>query len=173
MAGGAILPSSIYVGGAGGNLAVSYYIPTANTNNAGAIEGIAAVASMPAPSPAVLQFNLPVLIPSGICKLRALAWANAASGLAVVEISDGQTGPGSNIGAATLTVEPGTPAIQQAWAGSAPATTDTMVENKIVMSTLPTSNFMYTVLANFTNSSGGHSWTLAQASLWQFSLIWE
>ncbi len=59
MAGGPILPSSIYVGGASGNLSPTFYVPATNTNTAGAIEGIGVIASLGSDAPAVLQFNLP------------------------------------------------------------------------------------------------------------------
>ena len=65
MSGGPILPSSIYLGGASGNLFPSFYIPATNTNNAGAIEGVGVVASLGADAPAVMQFNMPEVIPAG------------------------------------------------------------------------------------------------------------
>ncbi len=103
MAGGPILPSSLYLGGASGNLSPAFYIPNTNTNTAGALEGIGVIASLAADAPAVLQFNLPEVIPAGTCKLRILAMANATSGVAKLTISDGQTAAGNNIGATSLT----------------------------------------------------------------------
>src|SRR5512143_2539088 len=102
MASGPIMPSSVYLGGASGNLYPSFYIPATNTNSAGAIEGIGVVASLAADAAAILQFNLPESIPTGTCKLRCLAMANATSGVAKLTISDGQTAAASNIGATTL-----------------------------------------------------------------------
>jgi hypothetical protein len=161
MAGGPILPSSIYLGGASGNLSAAVYVPATNTNNAGAIEGIGVVASLAADAAAVLQFNLPEVIPSGTLKLRCLAWANATSGVAKLTVSDGQTAAGSNIGGTTLSTET---QVSQTW-----ATADIIVENKVTLTTSPTANSILTVLATF-NTSG---WTLAQTSVWQFSLVWE
>lgn len=161
MAGGPLLPSSVYVGGASGNLSPTFYVPATNTNNAGAIEGVGVVASLGSDSAAVLQFNLPESIPTGTLKLRCLAWANATSGVAKLTVSDGQTAPASNIGATTLTAET---QLSQTW-----TTADVIVENKITLTTAPTANEILTVLATF-NTSG---WTLAATSVWQFSLVWE
>ena len=161
MAGGPILPSSIYVGGASGNLSPTFYIPASNTNAAGAIEGIGVVASLGADASAVLQFNLPEAIPTGALKLRVLAWANATSGVAKLTVKDNQTAAGSNIGVTTLTTET---QLSQTW-----ATADIIVENKIALTTVPIANSILTVLATF-NTSG---WTLAAASVWQLSLVWE
>jgi hypothetical protein len=166
MAGGPLLPSSIYVGGASGNLSVNFYIPATNTNNAGAIEGVSVIASLGADAPAVLQFNIPPTggIPSGTLKLRVLAWANATSGTAKLDIADGATSPPANIGATTLTTEAGSPTISQTW-----TTADVIVENKVPLTTAPTAGQILTVLATFRTAS----WNLTQASVWQFSLIWE
>lgn len=161
MASGPLLPSSIYVGGASGNLTQTFYVPATNTNNAGSIEGVGVVASLTADAPAVLQFNLPESIPTGVMKCRVLAWANATSGVAKLTLSDGQTAVGSNIGATTLTADT---QVSQTWSSA-----DVIVENKVTLATTPTANNILTILATF-NTSG---WTLAQASVWQFSLVWE
>lgn len=161
MTGGPILPSSIYLGGASGNLYPNFYVPATNTNAAGALEGIGVVASLAANATAVLQFNLPETIPAGTLKLRCLAMANATSGVANLTVSDGQTAAGSNIGATTLSSET---QLSQTW-----ATADILVENKITLTTSPTANDILTVMAVFNTTS----WTLAAASTWQFSLVWE
>jgi hypothetical protein len=161
MSGGPILPSSVYVGGASGNLSPSFYVPATNTNNAGALEGVAVIASLGADSAAVLQFNMPESIPTGTLKLRCLAMANATAGVAKLTVSDGATSAGSNIGATTLTAET---QLSQTW-----ATADILVENKITLTTVPTANQILTILATF-NTTG---WTLAQVSVWQFSIVWE
>lgn len=161
MAGGPLLPSSIYVGGAVGNLSPTFYVPNTNTNTAGAIEGIGCVASLASTAPGVLQFNLPESIPTGTAKLRTLAWANAAAGNAVIQITDGQTAVGSNIGQAALGTA-GT--VSLTW-----TTADVIMEQKVNLSTAPTANDILTVLLNFTSSS----WTLAATSVFQFSVVWE
>lgn len=161
MAGGPLLPASIYVGGASGNLTLTNYVPATNTNNAGAIEGVGVIASLASDASAVLQFNLPESLPTGTAKLRCLAWANATSGVAKLTIADGQTAAGSNIGATSLSTET---QVSQTWSSA-----DVIVENKVTLTTVPTANNILTALATF-NTSG---WTLAQASVWQFSLVWE
>lgn len=161
MAGGPILPSSIYLGGASGNLSATVYVPATNTNGAGAIEGIGVVASLASDAAAILQFNLPESIPTGTAKLRCLAWANATSGTAKLTISDGQTAASSNIGGTTLSAET---QVSQTW-----ATADIIVENKVTLTTSPTANDILTVKATFNTTS----WTLAATSVWQFSLVWE
>lgn len=161
MSGGPILPSSVYLGGASGNLYPTFYVPATNTNAAGALEGIGVVASLAADAAAVLQFNLSEVIPTGTCKLRCLAMANATSGVAKLTVSDGQTAAGSNIGATTLSAET---QMSQTW-----ATADILVENKITLTTSPTANNILTILATFNHTS----WTLAAASTWQFSIVWE
>jgi hypothetical protein len=163
MAGGPIFPSSEYLGGASGYLASAVYIPATNTNGGGAIEGIGVVASLTADAPAVLQFNLPEVIPSGTMKLRTLAWANASAGAAKFIVTDGQTNVGSNIGATTL--NPGSPSTQTlTWSAA-----DVIMENKLSLTTTPTVNYILTVLVTFQTAS----WGLAQNSVWQFSLVWE
>jgi len=161
VSGGPVLPSSIYLGGASGNLFPNFYIPATNTNTAGTLEGVGVVASLAADAPAVLQFNMPESIPTGTLKLRVLAMANATSGVAKLTVSDGATSAGSNIGATTLTAET---QLSQTW-----ATADILVENKITLTTAPTANQILTVLATF-NTTG---WTLAATSAWQFSVVWE
>jgi hypothetical protein len=161
MSGGPILPSSVYLGAASGNLYPNFYVSATNTNSASAIEGIGVVASLGADATATMQFNMPESIPSGTFKLRVLAWANATSGVAKLTVSDAATSAGSNIGGTTLTAET---QLSQTW-----ATADIIVENKITLTTSPTANQIVTIKAVFNTAS----WTLAAASTWQFSLVWE
>ena len=165
MAGGPILPSSIYLGGASGNLSPTFYTSGAGTTTANStIEGIGVIASLPADASAVMQFNMPEVLPAGALKCRVLAWANATTGNAKLDIIDGRTPAGSNIANATFTTEAGSPTITQGW-----TTADIIVENKVTLTQQPTANDIYTVVATFRTAS----WSLAQASLWQFSLVWE
>jgi hypothetical protein len=161
MAGGPILPSSIYTGDAAGLAWESFYIPATNTNTGGAIASVFVAASIGSDVPVKLQFNLPEVIPTGTMKLRCLAMANATSGTAKMTASDGQTAVGSNIGATTLT---GDTQVSQTW-----TTADILVENKVTLATTPTANSILTVLCTFNHTS----WTLAAVSAWQFTLIWE
>ena len=165
MPGGGITPSSIYVGGASGNLSLTFYTSGAGTTTANsAIEGIGVVASLAADASAVMQFDIPEVIPAGSLKCRVLAWANATSGVAKLDIIDGRTPPGSNIANATFTTEAGSPTISQTW-----ATADIIVENKVLLTQTPVANDVYTIVATFRTAS----WTLAQTSVWRFSLVWE
>ena len=171
MAGGPLLPSSIYVGGASGNLSVNTYVGTTATGTGAvagysALEGVGVVASLTADALAVLQFNIPPTgaIPSGTLKLRLLAMANASAGIAKLDIIDGVTSPNTAIGASNFTTEAGSPTISQTW-----TTADVLVENKVTLTAAPTAGQIVTVILAFRTSG----WTLAQASVWQASLIWE
>jgi len=165
MAGGPILPTSIYLGGASGNLSPTFYTSGAGTTTVNStIEGVGVVASLGSDASAVMQFNMPEVLPAGTLKLRVLALANATSGVAKLDIIDGRTPAGSNIANATFTTEAGSPTISQTW-----ATADILVENKVTLTQQPTANDIYTVVATFRTAS----WTLAATSVWQFSLVWE
>src|SRR5579859_1903131 len=77
MAGGPIAPSSVYLGGASGNLFPNFYICATNTDGGGFDEGIGVVASLGADATAYLRFPIPPTVPTGTLKLRLLAQANA------------------------------------------------------------------------------------------------
>ncbi len=163
MAGGPILPSSIYLGGASGNLSPTVYVPVTNTNLAGAFEGIGVVASLAADSNAVLQFNLPESLPSGTAKLRLLAMSSATTGNAKITVKDAGTAAASNIGATSLTTDATAQTVT--WSAA-----DVLLETKINMTGAGiTANNVFTVLLTFVTAS----WTLAQTSVWQASLVWE
>ena len=164
MAGGGLLPASVYLGGASGNLSATVFVSSSAGNNASAIEGIGCVASLGSSAPGVLQFNLPEIIPSGTMKLRGLAWSQATTGNAVIVPSDGQTAPNSDIGGTTLTTD-----ATMTWNWATLGLGSIMLEQKVNLSTAPTTNDILTVLLNFESSS----WTLAQTSVFQFSLVWE
>jgi hypothetical protein len=161
MAGGPLLPSSVSYRAAAGLAYPKTYVPATNTNTAGDLEGHGVIASLTSDAPVALQFNMPETIPSGTLKLRCLAMANAVAGVAKLTVSDGATSAAANIGATTLTAET---QLSQTW-----ATADILVENKITLTTAPTSNQILTVLAKF-NTTG---WTLAAESVWQFTIVWE
>jgi hypothetical protein len=161
MAGGPILPSSIYVGGAAGNLSSTFFTATTGTTQANStIEGIGVIATLNVTAPAVLQFNMPEVIPTGACKLRLLAFANAASGAAFWQVQDGATSPGNNIANATFSTE----TAQSITWGS-----NVMQELKQNLTTAPSANQVLTVVITF----GTTTFTLAQASVWQASIVWE
>jgi hypothetical protein len=104
---------------------------------------------------------MPESIPSGTFKLRLLAMANATSGVAKLTVSDKNVAAGASLGTSTLNAET---QVSQTW-----ATADILVENKVTLTTTPTANDIVTVKAIFNTAS----WTLAAASTWQFSLVWE
>ena len=165
MSGGPILPSSIYLGGASGNLASTVYVPTTNTNAAGAIEAIGVIGSLGSDATAVLQFNMPESIPSGTLKVRILSWSTTGGSLVgKITIADAGTAVGSNIGATTLTTDATTQSITF-------VTADLIVENKFALtgSGANTANNITTIKATF-NTSG---WTQTATSVHQFSLVWE
>lgn len=158
------MPSSIYLGGASGNLSANFYIPNTNTNSAGALEGIGVVSSLASstsPYSAVLQFNLGTTS-TGALTLRALATSNASTGTAKFTVNDGLTAPGSNIGATSLTAE-----AQSSVSWSTTSGPDVLKETNITLATAATSNGILTCRIDF-NSTG--AWTLAQTSNWQFSI---
>jgi hypothetical protein len=161
MSGGPLLPASIYLGGASGNLSPTFYVPATNTNGGGAIEGIGVVASLGANAAAVLQFVLPESIPTGTLKLVANAWADATTGVAKWTVQDGQTAAGSNIGATTLNSE-----TQESITWSA---ADVINQVKQALTTSPTANEILTVVVTFDTSG----WTLAATSVWSFYIVWE
>ena len=108
---------------------------------------------------------MPPVIPGGTCKLRLLALANAASGSAKVTVNDGRCAAGSSPSAVTLTSETQT---TLTWAAGA---ADKYQEAKVTLTGLSglTPNDVVVVALVF-NTSG---FTLAQASTWIPSLIWE
>jgi hypothetical protein len=164
MAGGPLLPSSVYVGGAAGNLSSQFYIPGTNTNNAGAFEGIAVVGSLASTVSAVLQFNLPEVLPTGTLKLRTLGWAYATAGNAVIVLNDAGNAVGANIGATTLTAEA---SFTLTWAAA-----DVIREQKTNMAGPGVAaNNIFTVRVDYIGA--GAVWTLAQQSVFQHSLVWE
>ena len=166
MAGGPLLPSSVYLGGASGNLSPQFYISAAGTTVAQSpIEGVAVVASLTANATAIYQFNLPEVLPTGTLKCRILAWANATSGNAIYTLSDGGTAPAANIANTTLTTDATTTTL-----GWAAAQNDIIREVKVTLTgTGQAANNIFTVNMTWNTAS----WTLAQQSVWQLSLVWE
>jgi hypothetical protein len=102
-------------------------------------------------------------------KLRAIALANATSGVAKFTVSDGVATPAASPGSSgnpsgvTLTSETQTTVT---WAASE---NDRYKEAKIPLTAAPAANDVVVVVVNFQTSG----WTLAQISLWKFDLIWE
>jgi hypothetical protein len=172
MAGGPLLPSSIYVGGASGSLSPQFYISGA-ASGGGAIvnspiEGIAVIANLnaaAADAQAAYQFNLPEVLPTGTLKCRILAWANATAGNAIYTLADAGTAPGSNIAGTTLATDAS--AVTLGWAA---AQNDIIREVKVTLTGAgAVANNIFTVSMTWNKTS----WTLAVQSVWQLSLVWE
>ena len=161
MAGGPIAPSSVYLGGASGNLFPNFYTCATNTNAAGVDEGIGVIASLGSDATAILRFPMPPSIPTGTLKLRLLAQANATSGVAKVTVADINTAAGASPAAGTLNSET---QVSQTW-----ATADIYVENKVTLTSAPIGNDILVVTITFNHTS----WTLAAVSNWLAFVIWE
>jgi hypothetical protein len=176
VAGGPILPSSIYVGATAGNITPSFYVPNTNTvANQGVIEGVQVALSLTYTANAtqvVMQFNMPESLPTGTMKLRVLAMANATSGTANWVVQDGVTSPAASIGTTSLTVE----ASQSiTWAGGG---ADILQESKQTLTASPSANQILTVIVNHAaqntaSAVAAANNTLAQISVWQYSIVWE
>lgn len=162
MAGGPVFPNSVYLGGASGNLFPNFYAG-AGANAAPHDEGIGVVASLAADATAELRFHIPPSVPTGTAKLRLLALANATSGAAKFTVSDGQVAAGASPSGATLTAE------TQSTVTWAAGNNDQYLETKVTLTTSPTANDVLVVAVKFQTTG----WTLAVASTWILSLIWE
>jgi hypothetical protein len=130
------------------------------------MEGISAIASLTtaAAAQAVLQFNLPEVIPTGTMKLRTLAMASATAGAATWAVHDAVTAAGAAIGASNFTTE-ATQTIT--WAAG---NTDQLLENKQNLTATPTANSIITCVIVFAPAA---NFTLLVQSVWQFSIVWE
>jgi hypothetical protein len=167
MAGGPLLPSSIYLGGASGNLSSTFYSPggaATTITNQGSFEGIGVVGSLASQSNAILQFNMPETIPTGVLKLRLLAMTNSTTGTAFWTTYDGATSVASSIQATTLTAE-AAQSINFATLG----VQDVLNENKQALATSPTSNQILTVVIAFATTT----FTVTNTTVWQASIVWE
>jgi hypothetical protein len=164
MAGGPILPNSLFPGDTTGRLFPSFY-GGAGGNAAARDEGMGVMASLSADATWELRFLLPpaAALPTGTLKLRLLALANAGAGDAKVTVKDAVVAAGASPSAVTLTSE------TQATLTWASGDNDKYKEAKITLSAVPVGNDILVVGLTF-NTSG---WTLAQVSTWIASIIWE
>jgi hypothetical protein len=162
MAGGPIYPTSAYPADSAGRLFPSFYAG-AGGNATPHDEGLGVMASLSADATWELRFPMPPSIPTGTFKLRLLALANATSGVAKVTVKDGRCPAGSSPSAATLTSET---QVTVTWSTG---NNDEYLEAKVTLSTTPQANDMLVVALTF-NVTG---WTLAAASTWLASIIWE
>jgi len=159
MAGGPIFPSSAYPGSTG-NIFPNFYAG-GGVNAAPHDEGWGVVASLAADSILELRFPMPPTIPTGTLKLRALALANATSGVANWTTSDKNVAAGASPSAATLNAESQD---SITW-----TTADVYNEVKRALTSTPAGNDMLVVAMKFQTSG----WTLAQVATFIFSIIWE
>ena len=168
MAGGPIFPSSTFPADTSARLFPIFYAG-AGGNASPHDEGLGVKASLDADAVWELRFPMPPAIPSGTLKLRLLALANATSGAAKVTVSDGVATPAAspaasgNPSAVTLTAESQTTVT---WGANE---NDRYKEAKVTLSSAPAANDMLVVALKFQTSG----WTLAQASCWIASVIWE
>lgn len=162
MAGGPIRPFSAIPVTAG---RVFPSIHTAAGSNFKRLEGLGVEASVGADATWELAFAFPIgTLPSGTCKLRLLAQANATSGAAKVNPKWCSVAPGEDPSALTLNAE-GTSTLTWA-AGNA----DDLLELKITLDAdTPVAGELLAMQLVFETSS----WTLAQISTWQASVIFE
>lgn len=146
---GAKLAAGFYAGG-GGNASPHDY-------------GHGVIASLDADVTLELRFPVPSPVPSGTPKLRLLALANANTGAAKLTVKDAVVSAGASPSAVALTSESQTTVT---WgAGDA----DKYKEVKVPLTAVPVANGMLVAGVTF-NTSG---WTLAAASTWIPTLIWE
>jgi len=161
MAGGPIFPNSAYPVTSGRVFPNFHVGAGANSKHD---EGLGVEASVGADSTWRLRFQMPPSLPSGTCKLRLLALANATSGAAKVNPKWVSVAVEEDPSAATLNAE-GTGTIT--WAAS---DDDQYKELKITLDadTVVASEIVVMDLVFETTS-----WTLAQVSTWIASIIWE
>src|SRR3990167_4602797 len=103
MAGGPIFPRSVYLGGAAGRLFPNFHVGAGA--NSKYDEGIGVGASLASDSVAELRFQMPPTLPTGTCKLKLRALANATSGAAKVNPSWASVAVEEDPSGATLTAE--------------------------------------------------------------------
>lgn len=162
MAGGPIFPHSAFPVTAGNVFPNIYIGGGANSKHE---EGLGVAASIGADSTWRLRFQIPPAIPTGTAKLLLRAMANATSGSAKITPQLAKVAGGSSPSGATLTAE-----AQQTITWTA---VDVYVDTKVTLTNT-------TIVAGDENKAlvcdlvfNTTSWTLAQVSTWQVSLLWE
>jgi hypothetical protein len=160
MAGGPLSPSSVYLGGASGNL-FPYFFTGSGANAASTEEGIGVIASLGADAVAQLRFPMPPTIPSGTLKLMVRMLTSAASGTAKFTVSDNSCGSGTSPSGLTLTAE------------TQSSVTFTVASQyldvKVTLTTTPAANDSLVVAITFNHTS----WTLAQILSCAVWVLWE
>jgi hypothetical protein len=159
MAGGPISPSSVYLGGASGNLFPNFYAGGGG-NAAAHDEGVGVVASLSSDATAELRFPMPASIPTGTLKLM-IRGIGAGSGNAKITVSDGAAGSGTSPSGLTLSAESQTT--------MAFASVDQYLDAKVTLTTSPTANQTLVVAVKFQTAS----WTVTVVSTYMFWVLWE
>jgi hypothetical protein len=162
MAGGPILPHSAYPVTAGRVFPNFHVGAGANSKHD---QGLGVEASVGADATWRLRFLMPPsALPSGVCKLRLLALANATTGNAKVNAKWASVAPEEDPSGATLNAE-GTSTLS--WGAG---DNDQYKELKITLDAdTAVAGEMLVMDLVFETSS----WTLAQVSTWIPSVIWE
>jgi hypothetical protein len=161
MAGGPVFPHSAFPVTAGRVFPAFHTGAGANSKHD---EGLGVEASLGADATWRLRFAMPPTLPSGTGKLRLLALANATSGAAKVNPKWASVAAEEDPSSATLNAE-GTQTVT--WAAG---DNDQYKELKVTLDadTLVAGEVVVLDLVFETAS-----WTLAQVSTWQPSVIWE
>lgn len=160
MAGGSIKPFSVAYPSSG-RVYPGYHIGSTNSR---LWEGYRCEASLGADAILELNFEMPQVLPSGTPKLRCLAIADATSGDSKINPAWASLAVGEDYDTISLTAEG---VDTNTWAAGddeelieriITLDADTIVADEIVVMQI-----------TFTTAS----WTLAQISTWNFSIIWE
>jgi hypothetical protein len=161
MAGGPLFPNSAYPA-TSGRVFPNFHIGAGSISKQD--EGLGVEASVGADATWRLRFLMPPSLPTGTCKLRLLALANATSGSAKVNPKWASVAAEEDPSSFTLNAET---ASTLTWAAS---DNDQYKELKITLDadTVVASEMIVMDLVFETTS-----WTLAQVSTWIASIIWE
>lgn len=160
MAGGPISPSSVYLGGASGNLFPNFYAGSGG-NASAHDEGIGVVASLAVDATAELRFPMPSSIPTGTLKLM-MREIGAGSGTCKITVSDAAVSSGSSPSAATLAAE--TQSV------ISPISGDQYLDTKVTLTTSPAANQGLVVAVKFQGSVTTYP---AFVTTWLFWVLWE
>ena len=161
MAGGPIGPSSIFAVTAG---RVFPNVHVGGGANSKQEEGLGVEASVGADSIWRLRFPMPPTLPSGTGKLRLLALANAATGVAKVNVKWASIAVEEDASSATLSAE----TVQTVtW-----ATGDEDVYKEL-KTTLDADTLVVSEMIAMDLTFETSSWTLAVVSTWIPSILWE
>ena len=162
MAGGPIFPQSVVPDNSGDIFPTVYEGDGAGTSTLE--NGIGVAASLGADRTAHLRFQMPPSLPTGTCKLRLIALADAITGAAKVNPKWKSVAIGEDPSAQTLTAE-GTGTIT--WTTD---NDDTYKELKVTLDadTVVASEIIVMALVFETSS-----WTLAVESCWIPMIFWE